>query len=146
VLPDHATDALKEIALTIIITLRHHRAVQRQDNGVDRHGSPKVGENLVAKSLVYGTDHDPAGLSEGAEALHDMPTQLFGFPPPNVELSRTVVLRLAGCIAVRDETILKGATARGQRRKSIRLRVKAGNENLRTATFVPSMQSEKSLP
>ena len=63
---DDGADPAEDVAFAIVIALGGHRAVQREDDHVDRHRPAKVVEQLVAQRLI-GRPHDaPARLGEGA--------------------------------------------------------------------------------
>src|SRR5262249_20215228 len=120
--------APEEIALAVVVSFRDHRAVERKQYEVDRHGPADVGEDLVAEGLIDRAHQRAAGLGVGTEALDHVPAALLREPAPDVELSRAIILRPARRIAVGDEALGKSTRARGYGRKGIRLGVEPCHE------------------
>ena len=48
------TRARQQITLTIVIAIRHHRAVKPEHHHVDRRGCAELIENLVPQALIGG--------------------------------------------------------------------------------------------
>jgi hypothetical protein len=83
--PDQAADAGEKIALGIVITFGHHRAMQREQDGIDRQRRLEVAEDLVAQALIDRLHRLAGGLGEGAEAFHHLPAFRLGVPAPDLE-------------------------------------------------------------
>ena len=69
--------ALDDIGFTVVVTLSHHRAVQWQQHDVDRHGSSKRRQQLVAQALVDRADGGAGRLSGSKEAEDVLPAALL---------------------------------------------------------------------
>ncbi len=59
---DERADPRQDVALAIIVALRHHCAVQGEDHAVDRQGGFQLCQDLVAHLLEGGTRDRAAGL------------------------------------------------------------------------------------
>ncbi len=67
--PDDVADAFEKIAFAIVIALRHHRAMQAEDDAVDRQRRLQLAEDLVAQRLIGLPLHQAAGLGPGGGAF-----------------------------------------------------------------------------
>ena len=65
--PDQSADMLEDVALAIVIAMRHHRAVQAEQHAVDRQGRLELPEDLVAHLLVIGLAQVPEGSAQKHE-------------------------------------------------------------------------------
>ena len=68
--PDHAAHPGQQIALAIVIALRDHRAMQAQDDTVDRQRGPQLGKDFVAQRLIGLALQQAARLGPGRGAFH----------------------------------------------------------------------------
>ena len=126
---DDGADPAEDVAFAIVIALGGHRAVQREDDHVDRHRPEKVVEQLVAQRLV-GRPHDaPARLGEGAQALDHRPAARLRPAPPDEELGRAVIGVLARRVAMGEKAIGEALIAGRNRRERVGLGVETGNED-----------------
>ncbi len=112
--PDDLAHAGQQIAFAIGIAVGHHRAVQDQEQAVDRPGGERraqVGQDLVAQRFVDGAHRHAAGHGEGADAL-DQLMALFGQPAAQQprELAITRGVARAG-VAAEDAVRLEAAPA-----------------------------------
>src|SRR5579863_4182101 len=78
---DNDADAFEEIALAIVIALRHHGAVETENHTVDRQGGAKLVENLIAQFLVGFALEQAAGLGPGRGPF-DEREPFFARAPP----------------------------------------------------------------
>ena len=73
--PDHAalahdgTDALDDVAFYIVVAMRHHCAVQAQQDAVQRHGGAALFQDFVAHRLVVALVGGAGGAGGEAASL-----------------------------------------------------------------------------
>ena len=65
-------DPLEQVALAIVIALRHHGAMQAEHDAVDRQGGPQLPKDLVAQLLIGLALHEAARLGPGSSAFDDV--------------------------------------------------------------------------
>lgn len=67
----------QDVAFAIDVAVCHHRAMQAQQDHVDRHGALQIAEQFVAQRLVGGAGRDAAGRRGSDHAFADVPPEFL---------------------------------------------------------------------
>ena len=67
---DHGADTLQQVTFAIMVTLRHHRAVQAEDDSIDRQCCFQLVEDFIAQAFVSLTLNKTARLRPCRRALN----------------------------------------------------------------------------
>ena len=126
--PDDLPHALDDVALDVVVAVRHHGAVQAEQHPVDRHGGLELPENLVAHELVIAPVGRPGGAGGKAAAL-DEREPVGGRAARDEERRGAHARRVEGMLAgAQEHRFLVGGEAGRQRRESVGLGGKGGGE------------------
>ena len=123
----------EQIALGVVIAVRHHGAVQAEQRDIDRHGRTQLTEDLVAQALVGAARDEARRLGPGRGAFDERdPVRLRAVARGDDR--RGTERRRFGVLAGRR---VKGALERAaidrQRRERVRLRRQRCHEHAHQA-------------
>ena len=82
---DDGAHLLQQVALAVVVAVGDHRAVQAEQDHVDRQRGAQVGEQLLAQRLVAGARRRAARLRAGRQALDDVPALGLAAQPQGPE-------------------------------------------------------------
>ena len=85
---DDGTDTLEQVTLAVVIALRHHGAMQPENDAIDRHRRLELIEDFVAQTLIGLPLQQPARLRPGRGSLdqrRSLPPSPGAATPPSAQ-------------------------------------------------------------
>ena len=89
--PDQGAYPLQEIALAIIITDRRHRAVQVEQDRIQRQARADLLKDFVAERFVDRLQRPPAGLRLRRQPLYELMARCLGEAAPKCQRGKYAV-------------------------------------------------------
>ncbi len=127
---DHFANASEEIAFAVVVVLRNHCAVQREDDGVQRQGGAHTGDDFVAQCFIHFANHRARRLCLGTQAFGQFVTVRFGETTKLGHHVAHAIGRTDAGVAPVDPVLLKSTPSRGARRECVRFGGKVCREDL----------------
>src|SRR5262245_12639631 len=103
---DDGAHALDDVAFNILVTERHHGAVQAKQYAVERQRRAHLGKDFVPHGLVVLAVGGSGGAGRKATALNQYETVLGSAPPGDEERRRAHARRIIGVFAGSQEYAL----------------------------------------
>ena len=126
---DDLAQAGQQVALAVVVALRHHGAVHVDEHEVERQRGLGLREDAIAIVLVDAANRPPGRLGEGAKALDDLVPSFLGTRAPDVQRLAEGRGRMAGRIAVEERCVQVRLLARRQRGEGVGLGPETGDED-----------------
>jgi hypothetical protein len=128
--------AVQEVALDVVVAVRHHRAVQSEQDAVERQRGRKLAQDRVAHELVGLAAGRAGGARRKTAALDQREAVALRAPAGDEQRRRTHARRVVRMLAGPEEhALLVRCEAGRQRRKSIRLGRKRSGEQAHYVKF-----------